>query len=90
MSTDKPSKPKNSRSELSLKRVNIERVERQLLNVLSRETISLLKLSHREKLGRDDATSLANYLKLLKELKKSEAEKLEGLTDEELEKLANR
>jgi hypothetical protein len=87
--TEIKAKKKSSRAELSLKRVNLERLHRQLLNVLSRETTALLHLSYYEKLDKDAAAALCNYLKLMKELSKMEEDKLSGLSDEELEKIAN-
>lgn len=82
-------KRRASRSELSLKKVNLERLQRQFENVLSREAVHLLKISHKSKLDRDGANALSSYLKLLKDLRKAELEDLDNLSDEELEKLAN-
>lgn len=85
----KTSRRRKSRSGLSLKQVNLDHVQKKLLNVLLRDTNALLLESTRGKLNKDDAQSLNNYLKLIKDLKKVEDEDLNGLSDEELEKLAN-
>ncbi len=58
------------------------------MNVLARETASLLMLSHKQKLTKDESVALTNYLKLIKDLKKEEDAGMENLSDEELEKLA--
>ena len=79
---------KASRAELSLKRVNLSRLHKQLLNVLSRETTALLHISYRNKLDKDEAAALCNYLKLMKDLTKEEEKQLEQMSDAELEKLA--
>lgn len=80
-------KKRASRSELSLKKVNLDRLQRQLENVLSREALHLLRASFTQKLDRDSSNSACNYLKLIKELRKDESKDLESLSDEELEKL---
>lgn len=84
----KPRKPRKSRKGSSLKRVNIERLAKKLMNVLDREVNSLLKLSATTGLEKDDANNLVNYLKLVKNLQKESYLEEENLTDEELEKIA--
>lgn len=84
---EKKHKTRVSRAQLSLKSVNLERLQRQLENVVGREAVHLLKLSHEGKLDKDSATAACNYLKLIKDLRKEESKNLEDLSDEELEKL---
>jgi hypothetical protein len=84
----KTPKKRKSRAGLSLKKVNLDHLHKQLLNILSRETLNLLTLSSQGKLEKDDAASLCNYIKLMQYLAKKEEEDLENLSDEELEKLA--
>lgn len=83
----KREKERRSRGGLSLKRVNLDKINRQLLNVLIRETIVLLKLSHAAPLSDSDSDKLLSYLKVVKTLREDDLGG-ENLTDEELEKLA--
>lgn len=84
---NKPKKQRKPRAGLSLKTVSIERVNKQLLNVLSREVSNLLISSNKGKLNKDDATALCNYLKLMKTLSEEEEKTLSSLSTEELEAL---
>lgn len=85
-----PKKPRKHRAGMSIKHIDLEKIHKRLLNVLSRETAHLLELSYKGKLEKDDSASLTNYLKLLKDLKKPKEEAAEvNLTDEQLEKIAN-
>jgi hypothetical protein len=68
--------------------VNLDKIQLQFLVVLKREANRLLDLSHAEKLSDECSKTLVNYLKLLKDIRKSEAEDLESMTDEELEAMA--
>lgn len=87
-----PVPPKNarkSRSGLSLKRVKLNKVRDQLLNVLAREAQALLIHSHTEPLTKDQSQSLLGYIKLLKDLEKSPLNP-DNMTIEALEKIANK
>lgn len=70
-----------------LKRVEIDSVQRQLMVVLEREVQQLLDQSFLAKLSPPNAKDLANYLKLLKDLREAEEASLENLSDEDLQKL---
>lgn len=86
----KQKKQRKSRKGSSLKRVNIDRLDKKLMNILDREVNNLLKLSGVTSLEKDDANNLINYLKLIKNLKKESYIEEETLTDEELEKIASK
>lgn len=71
-----------------LSKVDLDKLSHKLLNVLTRETNNLLDASSQGKLDRDDAASLRDYLKLMKDLRAMDEDKMKNLSDEELEKLA--
>lgn len=73
-----------------LKKIDIDLAHKKLLNTLAREIHHLFTLSVYEKLGKEDSLSLVNYVKLLNQLKKDSQQDLDSLTDEELEKIANK
>lgn len=73
--------------EMGIKRVSLERLHKQALNVLSREVKGLLKISYHDALTPMQAKALCDYMKLIRELKKQEDDELNELSDEELEKL---
>lgn len=56
--------------------------------ILYREIKNLLEESSAGLLSKDSSTSLVNYAKLLKDLKKAEEDAGQNLSDEELEELA--
>lgn len=80
--------PRASKAALSISQVDLERLNKQLLTVLSRDVKQLMILSKQGKLSAVDSTSLTGYLKLIKELKKAEIEEMSDMSDEELKKLA--
>ena len=71
----KPKKARKSRKGLSLRKINLDKVHVKLLNSLARDVDALLMESRQGKLTKDDAVSLINYLKLLKDLRKDDKEK---------------
>lgn len=71
------------------KHLDFDLINRHLLSVLAREARQLVRLSSNGPLNRDQSTSLVNYIKLIKELKKDKAKELEEMPLEELEKIAN-
>lgn len=70
--------------------VDLDKIQHYFLVVLKREATRLLDQSFEAKLSEESSKALVNYLKLLKDLKESEEKELESLSDEELEKLANK
>jgi hypothetical protein len=86
----KSPRKRKSRAGKSLKNINLDQIQKKLLNVLERETNQLLVLSVDGKLDKDQSDDLNKYLKLLKELRKQEAEELSEMSEEELEKLADK
>jgi hypothetical protein len=81
---------RKSRKGLSLKQnISMDEIHEKLLNVLARDVDQLLHASAIKKLEAGDSQTLTNYLKLIKDLKKLEAENLENISDEDLEKIAN-
>lgn len=76
------------RAGLSLKNVNLDKVHKQLLNVLQREAQHLLVASHAGKLDRDESVSLIDCLNTVLKLKKLEETEAESLSDEELTVIA--
>ena len=84
----KTRKKRLSRAKFSLKKVNLDHLQKQLLTVMQRDTEALLALSFNGKLEKDDATSLNNYLKFIKELKKFEEDEIANMSDEQLNALA--
>ena len=83
----KKNKPRGGQS---IRKVDIEKVHKSLLNVLARDTAALLEASHLRKLNKEEATALTQYLKLIREIKKADDDELDTLSDEELEKLAEK
>jgi len=83
-----PKKPRKVRAGMSIKNVDLVKLNKRLLNVLSRDVVHLLEASYKGKLDRDDQQALTNYLKLMKDLQKQEEDALENMSDEELAKLA--
>lgn len=55
------------------------------LEILKREIKHLMIDSSVGKLNKDSSTALVSYLKLLKELRESELEVLDGMSDDELQ-----
>lgn len=82
--------PLSTRASLAVKEVRLDKLFKQLLTVLSRDTAHLMIESKRGKLSMQESQSLAAYLKLVNSLKKEEMKELEAMTDEELEKLTAR
>jgi hypothetical protein len=78
---------RKSRKAKSLKRVNLDLLNLKLLNSLARYVDMLLQKSLDGNMTKDDANCLFSGLKLLKDLKKTENENMEDLTDEQLKKL---
>ena len=87
MTTKSPHKIPTVRSR-RLRKSSLNKIQNRLITVLVRETESLMDLSFNHKLDKNDAASLVNYLRLLKEMRKDEEDKNKNLTDEELEKIA--
>lgn len=85
---EKPPKVVPSQVGRKLKKVNLGRLQKRLENVLDYHSKELWKICKYQELNKDQSAAVCNYLKLLKDLKKQEEEKLEHLSDEELEKLA--
>lgn len=79
----------NPRKGLTSKHVDLDKVERRAKNALRKDVDHLCKLSGRAGgLSRDRAQALVNYMKLLRELKRSESAGAEAIPNEELERLA--
>ncbi len=81
---------RRSQAPRRLVEVDLEKIQHQFLVVLKRESTRMMDVSFEGKLSESDSRILINYLKLLKELKKSEEEDLDKMSDEELVKLANK
>jgi hypothetical protein len=90
MSTNDQTKKPGKKKRVRLKKINLNDIQKKLMNILARDTNHLLKLSEPDKLTKDDSLSLVNYLRLLKQLQKDTADDLDNMTDAELEKLANK
>ena len=86
-SPSQPEKPPHPRKGLSVKRVNLDLLEKKVKNAIARDVDHLLRTALERNLSRDQANALVNYAKLIKELKKSEAADTETMTTAELEKL---
>jgi hypothetical protein len=84
--------PKNPRYAPGVRVSKVElRIEmKRLKNVLRREVDKLLKTSVKKKLDKDEAASLVQYLRIVKDLMKEEKAEEAGMTDEQLSKLAGR
>lgn len=74
----KSPKQRKSRAGKSIKKAKMDKISAGLKAVLAREMEHLLVLSHAGKLGKDDSISLANYLRLIKDLKKIEDDQDSG------------
>ncbi len=66
--------------------IDQEQIKARLLETLRRESLNLLAESAEGRLERDRSVALVSYLKYLNQLDDLQKEKLEDLTDEELEK----
>jgi hypothetical protein len=75
----KSPRKRKSRAGKSLKNINLDQIQKKLLNVLERETNQLLVLSVDGKLDKDQSDDL-----------NKEAEELSEMSEEELEKLADK
>lgn len=71
------------------KRINLDTLERQLLNAMSRETERILVKSKTESLKEFESKAIVQFLKTVKEIKKLNQDTINNLTDEQLEELAN-
>jgi hypothetical protein len=60
----------------------------QLLTALARDAKHLLEQSYLRTLPKDQAQSLINYLKLIKEIEKEKLKEQQDISTEELEKIA--
>jgi len=89
---EEPKKPdgRKSRGAMSVRKISLARLNSRLLTCLSRDTNHLLVASYAGKLESKDAATLSQYLKLIQELRKSEASDLASMTDEQLERLASK
>lgn len=72
-----------------LRVIDINTVHKKLLNVLSRDINFLLESSYHGPLTPTEASSLVDYLKLVKTLKEIDKDNNENLTNEQLEAIAN-
>ena len=81
-------KPHKSHRGISTKNVNLQRVRKKLMNVLSRDTDHLMRASFEGKLKEAEASDLRGYLKLIKDLMKQEEDEQGVIPDKELEKIA--
>jgi hypothetical protein len=70
-------------------KIDLERLNRRLMSTLNKDSLHLFRLAQEEKLERDEAQSLVNYIKLTKDLLAQEAVKEKELSDEQLEAIAN-
>lgn len=86
----KSTEERRSRAGLSLKNIKLDKLYKQLLNVVHRETMQLLKVSRVGKLSPPEVVALNTYVRLVKELRKVEARDDGGVSDEELERIAAR
>lgn len=84
----KAPKKRKSRAGMTLRRTNLEKMQKQLLNVLRRDVEKLLESSFKSTLRAEETDKLLLYLKQVKTLRKDELEDLEGLSDEALAELA--
>ncbi len=76
---------KKPRAPQGIRRISIEKLHKRLLNVMSRDVTFLMEQSFVGPLTDKQASTVINYLKLSKELKRAEDIELNELTDEELE-----
>lgn len=81
-------KPHRSHRGLSSKNVNLLKVRKKLMNVLSRDTDHLMKASFEGKLKESEASDLRGYLKLIRELIKQDVEDSGQITDADLRQKA--
>lgn len=77
---------KSKRARLRI--INLDLVNKQLVNTLARDVRHLFRANVTNPLSEEDSKKLINYLKLLKELRKSvSADDMEKLSEAQLEKL---
>jgi hypothetical protein len=69
--------------------IDQEQIKARLLETLRRESVNLLAESAEGRLERDRSVALIGYLKYLNQLDEVQKEKLQDLSDEELEKAKN-
>jgi hypothetical protein len=80
-------KVRKSAAPKSLKKVDLERANKQVLTILGRQIDQLMEASYKELLDKDQLANLSVCHKLLSEFRRQEEEDLATLSDEELEKL---
>jgi hypothetical protein len=68
---------------------DLHRLYRQATTILSRELGLLMDASYKKRLLLGDAELLIRYTKTIMDLRKYEEESLKGLTDAQLEEIAN-
>lgn len=68
--------------------IDIDKLEKQAKTVLAREIERLMDLSHDKAMEREDTIALQGYFKIIKDLKKDEADQLDSMSDDELERLS--
>ena len=74
---------------LRLKKIELERVYKRLLNILHRDVEHLLVLSVEKALTQPQSAALVNYLKIMGDLKEYNRKNTENISTEELEKIIN-
>ena len=82
-----PKPLKRPRAARSLRRINIDLLEKKLLTIMNRVTDDLLDKTHSGTMKKVDIDALVNCMKLIPNLRIQFETKLANMTDEELEKI---
>lgn len=79
--------PRTAKDAMRAVAVDLDKLNKRLLTILSRDISQLMVKSKKSSLGKDESQSLVAYLKLVRSLKKEELDELEEMSAEELEKV---
>lgn len=83
-----PIADKGSKKARSVRVIDLTRLEQRLLNAISRDSYRLLDVSYVRMLDKSESENLSRYLKIIRELRKSNENEEKEIAEEELTKLA--
>jgi hypothetical protein len=84
---EKHLKKKKSRNAKSLRKVNLDKLESRLLNIIYRDVNKILVKSYAEQLKESESKTITTYIKTIKEIKKLRQEETDNIPDSELERI---
>jgi len=82
-----PTLPQGSRKGLYIAVVSLNKVEKRLLNILSRDVIHLMRAVNEGQLDKNQSDALRGYLKLVRDLKDRDEVIAKDLGEDDLKKM---